>query len=90
MLREKWTGDRGTAVPVAIHVIEMRKWLGEMGLKVSSQQNCLGLRCPDMPLFHQIHMIDLPLLPPTWHLNLIVNCTHLLYDFIRSTPLQLS
>ena len=37
MLREKWIGDRGTAVPVATHVIEMRKWLAEMGLKVSSQ-----------------------------------------------------
>ena len=35
MLREEWTGDRGTAVPVATHVIEMRERLAEMVQLVS-------------------------------------------------------
>ena len=35
VLREEWTGDRGTAVPVAIYVIEMREWLAEMAQLVS-------------------------------------------------------
>ena len=30
MQKEGWTGDRGTAVPVATHVVEMRKQLAEM------------------------------------------------------------
>ena len=35
MLREEWTGDRETAVPVATHMIEMREWLAEMAQLVS-------------------------------------------------------
>ena len=30
MLREDWTGDKETTVPVAIHIIEMREQLAEM------------------------------------------------------------
>ena len=30
MLREDWTGEKGTAVPVATHIIEMRERLAEM------------------------------------------------------------
>ena len=30
MLREDWTGDKETAVPVATHVLEMRERLAEM------------------------------------------------------------
>ena len=30
MLRENWTGDQETTVPVATHIIEMREWLAEM------------------------------------------------------------
>ena len=35
MLREEWTGDRETAVPVATHVIEMKKCLAEIAQLVS-------------------------------------------------------
>ena len=35
MLREEWTGDRGTAVPVATHVLEMRERLAEITQLVS-------------------------------------------------------
>ena len=35
VLREEWTGDRGTAVPVATHVLEMREQLAEMAQLVS-------------------------------------------------------
>ena len=35
MLREEWTGYRGTIVPVAIHVIEMREQLAEMAQLIS-------------------------------------------------------
>ena len=30
VLREDWTGDKETAVPVATHIIEMREQLAEM------------------------------------------------------------
>ena len=35
VLKEEWTGDRGTAVPVATHVVEMRERLAEMTQLVS-------------------------------------------------------
>ena len=35
MLREEWTKDRGTAVPVATHVIEVKKRLAEIAQLVS-------------------------------------------------------
>ena len=35
VLKEEWTGDRGTAVPVATHVVEMRERLVEMTQLVS-------------------------------------------------------
>ena len=35
VLREEWIGDRGTAVPVATHVIEMGERLAEMAQLVS-------------------------------------------------------
>ena len=30
MLKEEWTGDRGTAVPVATHEVEIRERLAEV------------------------------------------------------------
>ena len=30
VLKENWTGDKETAVPVATHIIAMREWLAEM------------------------------------------------------------
>ena len=36
VLKEEWTGDRGTAVPVATHVVEMRERLAEMTQLVSA------------------------------------------------------
>ena len=35
MLKEDWTGDRGTAVPVATYVVEMRERLAEMAQLVA-------------------------------------------------------
>ena len=35
VLREEWTGDMGTAVPVATHALEMREQLAEMAQLVS-------------------------------------------------------
>ena len=35
VLKEEWTGDRGTAVPVVTHVVEMRERLAEMTQLVS-------------------------------------------------------
>ena len=35
VLKEEWTGDRGTAVPVATHVVEMREQLAAMTQLVS-------------------------------------------------------
>ena len=37
MLKEEWTGDRGTAVPVATHVVEMRERLAASICKCSQE-----------------------------------------------------
>ena len=55
MLREDWTGDKETAVPIATHIIEMREWLAKMTELVTKRSKSSSMIRMPRPGVFELH-----------------------------------